>query len=70
MSPLQRSVGRFHGWEPLRIEGELPPGLRGTLIRTGPGLYERFGRRLSHSFEGDGVLMGLRLSADGQAHGA
>ncbi len=70
MSGLQRSVGRFHDWEPLRIEGEVPAELRGTLIRTGPGLLERFGRKLAHSFEADGALMALRLDGDGLAHGS
>ncbi|MEM6990222.1 MAG: carotenoid oxygenase family protein [Myxococcota bacterium] len=70
MSGLQRTVERFHDWEPLPIEGEIPTALRGTLIRTGPGVFERFGRRLSHSFEADGALMALRLDGDGEAHGA
>ena len=67
LGPLQQSVGRFHGWEPARVEGELPVGLAGTLIRTGPGLLERFGSRLSHTFEADGALTALRLSGDGEA---
>lgn len=70
LSPLNASVRRFHGWEPLRIEGELPRGLRGTLVRAGPGLMERFGRRLLHSFEADGALIGLRIGGDGSVDGA
>ncbi len=70
LSPLSASVRRFHDWEPLRIEGELPRGLRGTLVRAGPGLMERFGRRLLHSFEADGALIGLRVGGDGNASGA
>ncbi|MBL4687029.1 MAG: carotenoid oxygenase family protein, partial [Nannocystaceae bacterium] len=68
MRPLQRSIKRLHGWERLEVEGELPKDLRGTLIRTGPGLLERFGKRVSHPFEADGVLSGLRLGDDGEAH--
>lgn len=49
------------------MEGTLPPGLCATVLRTGPGLMERFGRRLLHSFEADGALSGLRLHADGRA---
>jgi len=70
LSPLRASVHRFHDWEPLRIEGKLPPGLYGSLVRAGPGLMERFGRRLLHSFEADGALIGLRLAEDGTASGA
>ncbi len=69
-TPLQQSVSRFHGWEPLRVEGELPAELRGTLLRVGPGLLERFGRRLAHSFEADGALVGLRLHGTSMAEGA
>ncbi len=70
LSPLWSSVQRTHGWEPCRVEGPLPDALRTTLVRTGPGLMERFGKRLAHSFEADGVMTGLRLRGDGQAHAA
>ncbi|MCA9650637.1 MAG: carotenoid oxygenase family protein [Myxococcales bacterium] len=70
VSGLQASVRRFHGWEPLRVEGEIPAGLVGTLVRTGPGLLERFGRRLAHAFEADGALQAVRLAGDGTASGA
>jgi len=69
LSGLQRSVSRVHGWEPLRVEGIIPSEIRGTLIRTGPGLLERFGRRLAHAFEADGALMAVRLD-EGAAQGA
>ncbi len=70
LSPLSQSVRRFHGWEPLTVEGTWPASLRGTLVRAGPGLMERFGHRLAHAFEADGALSGLRLPGDGQAFGA
>jgi len=70
LSPLNASVHRFHDWEPLRVEGEIPDGLRGSLVRAGPGLMERFGQRLLHSFEADGALICLRLTGDGRASGA
>ena len=57
-------------WTPLRIEGRLPEALRGTLVRTGPGTYESFGRRISHSFEADAAVQGVRLPGDGTAQGA
>ena len=68
--PLQRSVPRVFRWKPLRVEGDLPEDLRGTLIRTGPGLLERFGRKLAHSFEADGALTALRLDGTGGAEGS
>ena len=64
-----KSIAREHGFVPLRVEGGLPPELEGTLVRTGPGLYESFGQRVAHSFEADGALMGVRLSG-GKAEGA
>jgi all-trans-8'-apo-beta-carotenal 15,15'-oxygenase len=60
---------REHGFEPLRIEGKLPPELRGTLYRNGPGLFGSFGRRYDHLFESDGALSAVRF-ADGLAAGA
>lgn len=70
MSGLTETVSRTHDWTALTVEGELPAALRGTMIRTGPGVLERFGRRLSHTFEADGVLSGLRLDGSGAAFGA
>lgn len=64
-----RDLGREHGFEPLRVEGTLPPALRGTLYRNGPGQFGQFGRRYNHPFEGDGAITAIRI-ADGVAHGA
>lgn len=64
-----RSVSRPHRFEPLRVEGALPPDLRGTLYRAGPGLFERFGKTLSHAFEADGAITGARFEGGG-ARGA
>ena len=62
-------VSREHGFEPLRVEGDLPRELAGTLYRTGPGLFGSFGRRYDHLFEGDGAISGVRFG-DGHAEGA
>lgn len=61
---LQRSVARTHAFEPLRVDGTVPDGLRGTLFRTGPGLLERFGKRLLHPFEADGAITAVRFGDD------
>lgn len=63
-----QDLGREHGFEPLEIEGTLPPTLRGTLYRNGPGLFGQFGRRYTHPFEADGAITAVRI-AGGQASG-
>jgi all-trans-8'-apo-beta-carotenal 15,15'-oxygenase len=72
MTPVDRAyvrnLVREHGFEPLAVEGRLPD-LRGTLYRVGPGLFDCFGRRYEHLFEGDGAVTAIRL-ARGEARGA
>ncbi len=38
------------------IEGAIPVGLRGVLVRNGPGRLELYGQRYAHPFDGDGHL--------------
>ncbi|WP_437933316.1 carotenoid oxygenase family protein [Sorangium sp. So ce341] len=64
-----RNLRREHGFELLRTEGTLPDALSGTLFRNGPGLFDRFGERYAHWFDGDGAVTGVRF-ADGRARGA
>ena len=64
------TLARAHGFEALRVEGELPADLAGTLYRCGPGLRERFGVRLPHPFEADGVSVALRFDGAGGVEGA
>jgi all-trans-8'-apo-beta-carotenal 15,15'-oxygenase len=64
-----KDLPREHGFEPLTIEGRLPPSLRGTLFRNGPAQFGGFGRRYSHAFEADGGITAVRI-ADGKASGA
>jgi carotenoid cleavage dioxygenase-like enzyme len=47
------------------LEGAVPRGLRGTLLRNGPGRFDRGGERVPHWFDGDGGI--LRVSLDGGA---
>src|SRR5437868_170850 len=63
------NLGREHGFEPLRVEGNLPPQLRGTLYRNGPGQFGQFGQRYTHPFEADGAAHAIRI-AGGVATGA
>src|SRR5262245_10518195 len=63
------SLKREHAFEPLRVEGTIPRDLVGTLYRNGPGLFERFGDRYRHWFDGDGAITAIRLER-GTARGA
>jgi all-trans-8'-apo-beta-carotenal 15,15'-oxygenase len=63
------NLAREHGFEPLRIEGNVPVDIEGTLYRNGIGRVERFGERYGHWFDGDGAVSAVRLVA-GQASGA
>ena len=64
-----QDLAREHSFEPLRIEGRIPVELHGTLYRNGPALFENFGRRYAHWFDGDGAVSAVRLF-EGRAEGA
>ena len=64
-----QDLTRSHGFEPLRVTGTLPPALRGTLYRNGPGRFSVAGERYRHWFDGDGAVSAVRF-ADGRASGA
>lgn len=70
MSGAFGDLAREHGFEPLRIEGELPAELRGTLYRCGPARTECFGHRYRHDFDGDGAVTAIRFGGAGRAEGA
>ena len=61
-----QDLTREHGFEPVEVEGTIPPSLRGTLFRNGPGQFGQFGQRYSHPFEADGATTAFRI-ADGKA---
>jgi len=50
------------------LSGEIPPGLRGSLYRNGPGRLERNGERVAHWFDGDGGILGVHFT-DARATG-
>ncbi len=58
-----------HGPLPLRIEGSVPPSLRGALYATGPSKTRLFGESYAHWFDGDGAVSAVHFG-DGAAHGA
>ncbi|KTG09041.1 hypothetical protein AUR64_14660 [Haloprofundus marisrubri] len=50
--------------EPLRVEGEIPSWLEGTLVRNGPGSFAVGDGRVSHWFDGSAMLRRFEI-ADG-----
>lgn len=53
-----------------RIEGRLPAELRGTFYRNGPAVFQRFGVRYHHWFDGDGMVHACRFDGRGVSHRA
>ena len=51
---LATSLRAEHDYE-ARVEGAVPPELRGTLYRNGPGLFDRDGLRRRTVLDGDGM---------------
>ncbi|WP_224268041.1 carotenoid oxygenase family protein [Haloprofundus salinisoli] len=51
--------------KPLRVEGEIPPWLDGTLVRNGPGSFTVGDRRVNHWFDGLAMLRRFRID-DGE----
>ena len=51
-----------------RIEGRLPPDLKGTFHRNGPAVHERFGLRYRHWFDGDGMVHAFRFDGAAVTH--
>ena len=47
------------------VEGEIPAGLRGSLYRNGPGLFERGASSIHHLLDGDGLVQRLGFSDEG-----
>ncbi|MBX3125916.1 MAG: carotenoid oxygenase family protein [Polyangiaceae bacterium] len=62
-----RSLEREHDFRPLRAEGAVPPGLRGTLYRNGPSVFDAGVD--PHWFDGTGAVSAVRFT-DGGAEGA
>ena len=52
----------------ISLQGQLPRALRGTLYRNGPARFARGDSRLSHWFDGDGMLQALRFEDGRVSH--
>ena len=66
---LAQSIEQEHGFQDLRIEGNLPKEINGTFYQNGPGLFEREDDRYSHAFDCDGLMRAIKIQ-DGCAKGA
>lgn len=60
MNTLNHNITQTHSFQPLRVEGQIPSELRGTLYRAGPGLVERFGHNI-HPFMADGAITAIQF---------
>ena len=68
-NPMLQDLQREQMAEPLRVQGQVPPALQGTLYRNGPGLFAAAGKRYQHWFDGDGVVSACRVH-NGQVLGS
>ncbi len=46
------------------LEGAIPPGLKGSLYRNGPGRLGRGGMQVGHWFDGDGAILAVHFGED------
>ncbi len=61
---LATSLTDEHDYAP-ELEGKIPEGLRGSLYRNGPGLYDRGPHRKRMLLDGDGMVQAFHFTADG-----
>ena len=61
---LATSLHEEHSYE-ARIKGNIPPEVRGTLYRNGPGLFDRGGKRKRNLLDGDGMVQSFRFHDNG-----
>ncbi|HML77223.1 carotenoid oxygenase family protein [Geobacter sulfurreducens] len=61
---LATSLREEHDYE-ARAEGTIPAGLRGTLYRNGPALFDRGGMRKRTLLDGDGMVQAFRFGDRG-----
>lgn len=67
LQPMRGLQGQDLACDNAVVSGRWPEGLRGTLFRNGPALFERAGRRYEHWFDGDGLVQAWRFDGDGRA---
>ncbi|MEM6254479.1 MAG: carotenoid oxygenase family protein [Cyanobacteria bacterium P01_D01_bin.156] len=62
-----RSQPNEYAYEIDDIDGVIPPDLKGTLFRNGPGLLDIGGQPVHHPFDGDGMITAISIG-DGKAY--
>ncbi len=60
-----RTLSEEHDYRIDEIDGEVPPGLRGTLFRNGSGRNQLGGQWFAHWFDGDGMISKIRFDDAG-----
>ncbi len=65
LTHLATSLPTEHAYE-AEVEGTIPAGLRGSLYRNGPGLFDRGGSRKQSLLDGDGMIRHFKIG-DGKA---
>jgi all-trans-8'-apo-beta-carotenal 15,15'-oxygenase len=60
-----RTLADEHSYRIDEIDGQVPPGLRGTLFHNGSGRNDRGGQWFPHWFDGDGMISAVRFADDG-----
>lgn len=63
---LARTLAHEYNYE-TRVEGIIPPEIKGTLYRNGPGLFERNGYRKNNILDGDGMVQSFHF-VDGKVY--
>lgn len=63
---ISTTHGSTFAAETLEVEGIVPPDLIGTFYRTGPGKFERGGRRYDHVLDGDGFVAAFEFGGNGR----
>ncbi|HJV36544.1 carotenoid oxygenase family protein [Geomonas sp.] len=61
---LATTLSAEHSYE-ARVEGSIPAGVRGTLYRNGPGLFDRGGYRKRNLLDGDGLVQSFTFHESG-----
>lgn len=62
---LSRPATEFPPTSLTILDGEIPPGVRGSLYRVGPGRLQRGNKRVGHWFDGDGAVLAVHFSDEG-----
>jgi all-trans-8'-apo-beta-carotenal 15,15'-oxygenase len=60
-----RTLAAEHDYTVDEIDGQVPPGLRGTLFRNGAGRNDLGGQWFPHWFDGDGMVSAIRFNESG-----